>query len=176
MWGVIYGWMRRQVGQRSDTADAAGSVHAKIVELRAYLAGTYLTALTNLITARQKPRYFVMGSYTTSSTSYVTALSVTGAGKLNVLKLTTTDSTPSYEIYVNGSKVLAGRKSSGSGATWYPDLNFLLTNSDGTDTLSSTGVYDNMAGGISFSTSFEIKVKVGSGSLTAYWAYEREAA
>jgi len=40
MWGPILAWIRRQIGQRTDSASATGSLHAKQAQLRSdFLAG-----------------------------------------------------------------------------------------------------------------------------------------
>lgn len=38
MFGIILAWLRKQVGQRTDTASATGSVHAKLGALRQIMA------------------------------------------------------------------------------------------------------------------------------------------
>lgn len=67
-------------GSNADAANASGSIHAKIKELRTYIAG--------LFSPVQKARKSVVGSFHVGYTDeYVVCLNVTGKGSLKMLGL-----------------------------------------------------------------------------------------
>lgn len=77
-WDMVEDFLEWAVGLREDTASTTGSLHAKLAELRA-------TAIAQFAT-NQKPRGRVAKvTYTPGSTTYSTALSVTGRGILKHL-------------------------------------------------------------------------------------------
>lgn len=78
---VILSYLRKQIGLRTDPANAGGSVHGKIAELRAHIN----TDLAKV----QKPRGVanVAGSFFTDQTTYQTALNISGRGRLLTLGL-----------------------------------------------------------------------------------------
>jgi hypothetical protein len=66
MMEALLSFIRRQVGLRTDSASASGSLHAKIGEMRAYLGGEVLKA--------QHPRSIKRIQWTISSTELTNAL------------------------------------------------------------------------------------------------------
>jgi hypothetical protein len=91
----ILGFVRRQVGLRTDTASATGSLHAKVSELKNYVGETL-----------QKPRGYLKTFFSTSSTTYVKALEVNGAGKLDMFIISAnSNQTPSIKITIDGNVI-----------------------------------------------------------------------
>jgi hypothetical protein len=74
---ALMSFIRRQVGLRTDAASSTGSLHAKIVEMRAYLGGEVLKA--------QHPRSIKKIEWTVNNTELTNVLYVTGKGELLAL-------------------------------------------------------------------------------------------
>lgn len=112
-------FIRRQVGLRSDAASADGSLHAKIVEMRAYLGGEVLKV--------QHPRSLKKINWSVGSTELTNVLYVTGKGELLALvhiNPTETEDQGLYRIVLDGIEIFNGR--TGRGGTplsqgSYPD-------------------------------------------------------
>lgn len=73
MMATILSFLQRQVGLRTDVADAAGSLHGKVSEVRNTIVNVELPKL-------QRPYGLVTGNGSTSSTSYVDLVNITGRG------------------------------------------------------------------------------------------------
>jgi hypothetical protein len=72
--------MNTNTGSNADAANASGSIHAKIKELRTYIAG--------LFSPVQKARKSVVGSfYIGYPDAYVVCLNITGKGSLKMLAI-----------------------------------------------------------------------------------------
>jgi len=103
-------FIRRQVGLRTDSADPDGSLHAKIVEMRAYLGGEVLKV--------QHPRSFKKIDWRVGSTELTNVLYVTGKGELLALAHMHPDQTGEqglYRIVLDGIEIFNG--STGEGGT-----------------------------------------------------------
>ena len=98
------------MGLRSDAASANGSLHAKIVEMRAYLGGEVLKV--------QRPRSIKRIQWTTNSAELTNVLYVTGKGELLALAHMHPNSTNDHGIYrivLDGIEIFNG--STGVGGT-----------------------------------------------------------
>jgi hypothetical protein len=110
MMEALLSFIRRQVGLRTDAASSTGSLHAKIVEMRAYLGGEVLKT--------QHPRSIKRIEWTTSSTELTNVLYVTGKGELLALAhmhLNQTGDQGLYRIVLDGIEIFNG--STGFGGT-----------------------------------------------------------
>lgn len=158
---AIIGWLQYHLGLRTDTASATGSLHAKI----AHIVGTLFPAL-------QKPRglHGAPGSFTTALTTYQTALSITGKGRLVYLAAATaSNSTGVVQIEIDGALVCVGSIGTTSGVLWFPDNSFPISYS-GTFTSSGNPHLD-----LSFKESLVIYIKADMGiGAYVYWQYENE--
>jgi len=85
---AMLSFLRRQIGLRTDPADPEGSLHAKLISVR--------DNINSNVNSRQKPRTPRSGSYSTNSTEYVTALSVSGKGRLVRLRIRGNSSANAY--------------------------------------------------------------------------------
>lgn len=92
MMEALLSFLRRQVGLRTDAANAGGSVHAKIAEIRSYIAGV----LMNAVNSRTAAKTTFKGSSTTTGT----VLNVSGQGTLLCLRASGTSSGYSYDANV----------------------------------------------------------------------------
>lgn len=72
------------VGSNSDASSSSGSVHAKLKELR------------SLLVAKPAAMGFLNGTFSTTSTTWTTALNISGAGCLQALRVT-------YSLATNSS-------------------------------------------------------------------------
>jgi len=105
---ALISFIRRQVGLRTDSADPDGSLHAKIVEMRAYLGGEVLKA--------QHPRSFKKIDWSVGSTELTNVLYVTGKGELLALvhiNPTETEDQGLYRIVLDGIEIFNGRTGKG---------------------------------------------------------------
>jgi len=103
-------FIRRQVGLRTDAASSTGSLHAKVVEMRAYLGGEVLKV--------QRPRGIKRIQWTTNSAELTNVLYVTGKGELLALAHMNPNSTMDHGIYrivLDGIEIFKG--STGVGGT-----------------------------------------------------------
>jgi hypothetical protein len=170
------------VGSNADAASVTGSLHAKIKELR--------TFLNTLIASVQKPRGIIAGNYTASTTSYVTALSVTGKGTLRHLFAYKTTS----NTYQSNVKVIADGVTVGWGQLIMGDADVVacpapafwagISEDDGntytnfdTDFSGTEILFPYALPNITFKTSLQIQMKKRSTSYNGspvYWIYEKE--
>jgi hypothetical protein len=148
------------VGSDSDSASASGSVHAKIKELR---------------TALQKPRGAAgaFGSYTTTASTYATALSITGKGSLKWLQLVSSGALSYCRVKIDGYTVHSGRTAATAGA-WYPAADFLFSTDPGVTAGWSQTAHMGLLD-LNFKTSLVLEVYGNGGaSTTIKWYYESE--
>lgn len=100
----IFSFVRRQVGLRTDTADAGGSLHAKVAEARAKVVADVADIKSNVSLKTKKPRC-VKGivSRLERGTTY-TVLNVSGRGKLTYFRIGNDeyDSDNNIQIIVDG--------------------------------------------------------------------------
>lgn len=107
---ALMSFIRRQVGLRTDAASSTGSLHAKIVEMRAYLGGEVLKV--------QRPRSLKKIDWIISSTGLTNVLYVTGKGELLALAHINPNPTGDqglYRIVLDGIEIFNG--STGFGGT-----------------------------------------------------------
>ena len=157
MMEALLSFLRRQVGLRTDAADAAGSLHAKVKEARDTIINTELPKY-------QKPRSGYKGAGSTTSTTYVTLLSVSGRGRLaRVIFRQTNASYITYlKVTIDGN--LLGEVSTQS-VTYvdYPSLGF-----------TNAAIETKFAFDLCFNASLVIEAKVNGSNGYAAWAYEKE--
>ena len=169
-------FIRRQVGLRTDAASSTGSLHAKLGDLRSYLGDlrSYLyNAIDSFVSTRQKPRGVVAGSKGSfnggSGSKWVTALNVTGKGKLLGLGFQGPHSTGyDVQITVDGYVVFSGGV---KGATHsFPTKEFYVSPYNGEKTdVSGSPQYAE----IEFKSSLKIEMK-GISNFGIYWLYVLE--
>lgn len=110
---AMLSFLRRQVGLRTDAPSSTGSLHAKIVEMRAYLGGEVLKA--------QHPRSIKRIEWivnNTDNTELTNVLYVTGKGELLALAHMNPSQTGHhglYRIVLDGIEIFNG--STGQGGT-----------------------------------------------------------
>lgn len=107
---ALLSFIRRQVGLRTDAASSTGSLHAKIVEMRAYLGGEVLKV--------QRPRSLKKIDWAVTNTELTNVLYVTGKGELLALahiNPTETGDQGLYRIVLDGIEIFNG--STGKGGT-----------------------------------------------------------
>ena len=80
MMEAMLSFLRRQVGLRTDAADANGSLHAKVGDLKNFTGSLQTTVLNSL----QKPRGAPVRGIgeAPQGESYLTLLNITGKGQL----------------------------------------------------------------------------------------------
>lgn len=85
MMEALLSFLQRQVGLRTDSADPAGSLHAKVGDVKSYLINTIYSYLVNTILPRfdyfksKQPRFVVSRC---ASGEITTVLQINGAGYL----------------------------------------------------------------------------------------------
>lgn len=164
---AILGWIGYHLGLRTDTADATGSLHAKV------------GFVADLIPTVQKPRGFAVASYTTNlGATYATALSITGRGRL-LRFVGMADSTYNYgvcvKVTIDGTRVWEGRLENGGVAgIVYPTLGGYLAPSAIVTYCTAPGYVGDPIE-LSFKTSLLIEVKeYSTNDLDLYFLYETE--
>ncbi|BCJ86443.1 hypothetical protein [Effusibacillus dendaii] len=161
---AIYGFLTRQMGTRGDAANSSGSLHAKV------------SSIQNDIST--KPQRARSGKYTgtvsTTSTTEVSMLSVSGKGRLVALRLrisstSTTSQNFNVRILIDGVQIASWSLSSPSGTNGtvlgWPSIYAMLTSANYTEI------------DLSFNGSFELRGYVtGATSYTGYidYVYELE--
>lgn len=160
------------IGSKTDTASATGSLHAKVKDLK-----------DNGSPAIQKPRGAAgtPGSCSNTGTSYNTALNITGKGKLKALAIYRAGGSTSViklRLTIDGVVVAEGCTPNITNTYYYPLPLFLLTNAAATqawDTAANDGKANNAE--ISFKSSLKIEICAPTGTSsygTVYWQYEKE--
>jgi len=158
--GTILGWLGYQMGLRTDTADAAGSLHAKV---------KYLNDTT------QTPRGPVAarGEFSSSAgTTWETALNITGKGKLIAFGAQgSTASQIKVKITVDGYQFdFYGPSASG---VFYPAPAYIYTPTGALATEADYGRPDMFT--IEFKTSLKIETYYSSANFHyVYWIYVKE--
>ena len=163
--GTIIGWTGYQLGQRTDGADAAGSLHSKVKYLNDNKIPTTETNINNNVNTRQKPRGAIKGLATTSSTSYATALDISGKGCLKWMKVKTNSGINCYfKVTVDGN--VTTELSTLSTSYIYPIAFSDLSNIE----FSATPI----AIDLEFKTSLKIEFYATGGVAFANWIYSAE--
>lgn len=165
-WEAILSFLTRQIGLRTDAADAAGSLHAKTADIKTYLTNTVVATEFPKV---QKPRGPVsgVGSYGINSTTYVTVLNLTGVkGELIAVGATggSAAGAPTVKITVDGYAV-AEATGLADTAMQYPDEKFFLSGG----LVKTAGGISH--GRISFKQSLKIEAKIANYGGTVYWLY-----
>ena len=163
----LLAFLRRQVGLRTDAASATGSLHAKIKNIND-------NTIPN--TVRQKPRgpAGAYGSLTSNIDAWVTALDVSGKGRLVLLGRTQSALNKSMVRVTVDAYVLATSGASYDGPTGdsFPPHDYYLTNPR--MVAMGTGVSAKNAE-IDFKTSLKLELYGEAGATsTLRWLYEIE--
>lgn len=112
MMEALLSFIRRQIGLRTDAADAAGSLHAKVKDVKNYLPDIY----NRVYPFASKATSVYTGSGQAATTE-VTLISITGAGFVgyvwNYCGNSSNTPTQKLRIYINGT--LAWE------SDWYPE-------------------------------------------------------
>lgn len=138
----IYNFLIRMVGLRTDTADAAGSLHAKVADTKSYLVNTINAKLGTSTDGRASNTIFGFASTQVKSIQR---------------GLTTAGSTTNVTISaVNTAKafVVANGKASSAGATGGGGITARLTSS--TNLELGSGFYDANGATVSAVISWEV--------------------
>jgi len=167
---AILGWLQYHLGIRTDAASESGSLHGKVANVR----GAITNQTTDLKNTLQKPRSAkYAGDFSTSETSsYQTALSVTGRGRLVNVWFSCNNSTSinkdNMKIIIDGTAIYSNVSLETQVIGYYGLCSPSITND--AFIKNASGLVD-----LNFKTSLEIQVLHRSGpSLTAYWIYELE--
>ena len=178
MFGIMeamLSFLRRQVGLRSDVADGAGSLHAKIVYTKEQIETSVET--------RQKPRgpAGAFGVFSTTLSSYQTVLDITGVGILRALQARQASSGPSAQVGVKitvDGYVVSDCISPSATATnlYYPAPDFLFNKTGETAGLATVANGGCALLGLNFKDSLKIEVKKATSgdAASVYWFYETE--
>lgn len=175
MMEALLSFLRRQVGLRTDTADAAGSLHAKVKYINDTKIPTTETNLTNAINTRQAPRGPVTarGSFSSSNSAvWETALNITGKGKLVALgAYGSTTQALSIKVTVDG--YLFNFASPAVADTFFPAPVYVKTSTDALNTAANGGRPDMFQ--IEFKSSLKIEVYYpAANNHSVYWIYVKE--
>jgi hypothetical protein len=164
---ALMSFIRRQVGLRTDTASASGSLHAKARDIK-----NEVVSSINAINTRQAPRsakYMGSGSY--NKIDEITLLNVSGRGTLLWLWMYRDADSPcgGVIITVDGVDILEGGGSMPRDTTaWF------VPAADGELSVVTACAAPIM---LDFASSLEIRTKPGiSGTNPAsiYWVYSKE--
>lgn len=168
---AIIGWLQYHLGLRTDAASSSGSLHGKMAELR-----TYLYSNISLV---QKPRTTqVKGSFSTTSSTFVTALSITGKGRLVILQGYSSSNASWIKIIVDGTTTIYSTIPNSS-TMLYPSRDFYLHSGgegEAFATPENGGAHYNMPP-ISYKSSLQIQLQASQSPLASpviYWVYEKE--
>lgn len=125
MMEAMLSFLRRQVGLRTDSASASGSLHAKVGDLKNFTSSLQTTVLNSL----QKPRGApVKGSgEAPNSASYLTLLNITGKGQLLFIYLKNYGPTTTVRVSIDNVVVSEGSSGtvSSSGSRMMFPVNFM---------------------------------------------------
>lgn len=157
---AMLSFLRRQVGLRTDDASSTGSLHAKVGELRSQV----------LIRKKPQGAAGAMGSFSTYTDVWATALNVSGAGRLIGLKLhQNSGGNTSVRVTVDGFLLADVTSSLDNPGYSYPGDNFYMG-----DGFITTGKARNAE--ISFKSSLKLELKSAfqGQTSTLYWLYEKE--
>ena len=160
-----------QIGQREDSADATGSLHAKVGDLKNSTSSLQTTVLNSL----QKPRGAPVRGVgeAPDSESYLTLLNITGKGQLLFIYLTAKEPvTTTVRVSIDNVVVSEGCSETSSGSTKRFPVNFLTVD-------PSYPMYskDNAAHvlNIPFKSGLKIEArKDGFYTSRVYWIYVLE--
>ena len=146
---AMLSFLRRQVGLRTDSADAAGSLHAKIGGLRSYLAANYFRL-------RSATAYYHTRGVAPEKTE-TTFFSCSGSG-VAIMQET---------VSANGASSVGGYFPS-TELRIYVDGTLMQTIYFGTIDVNTTVTKTEALPFFIFSTSFAVKGKVGDNPGTVY--------
>lgn len=152
------------LGQQGDAANAAGSANAKL----AYIINNY-----------KKPEQAYIGSYTTSSTTLQTALSVSGSGTLIGIAISCPSGTPRLKITLDGTVVLDGIGAVSVPGNQGPSFSSGFNITDGTSYAYSQSVSSSQQIIVPnlmmpFKTSLLLEGLTTASTVTFKWIYSKE--
>ena len=167
---MLLGFLRKQIGLRTDVASATGTLHAKVADVKAQI--------DVLPSTRQAPRGVVTasrGSFSTASATLTTALDISGKGKLMKLGFFVNNGqSGTIQITVDGILVLSHISNSNAGQLYPVHTVYLSSAATGLMALETAGGDANYAE-IEFNTS--LKIAIASQGTTFHrvdWFYVRE--
>lgn len=171
MWEAVYSYLSRMVGNRTDAADPAGSLHGKVADL----ATNKKQDIINAVNTRQSPRGPVTarGSFSSSNGAvWETALNITGKGKLVALgAYGSTTQALSIKVTVDG--YLFDFASPAVADTFFPAPVYVKTSTDALNTAANGGRPDMFQ--IEFKSSLKIEVYYpAANNHSVYWIYVKE--
>ncbi|NTW04526.1 MAG: hypothetical protein HGA27_00225 [Peptococcaceae bacterium] len=158
---MIYSFVRRQIGLRTDVDSATGSAHAKL--------GYIKTAVAAI-----KKKGYLKTSFGTTSTSYATALDVAGSGKLDFFVVTlSTNSTPGLKITVDGNVLCDYTLGAGTSSAYYYPIAFFPLFADATKEIVAGAVPTTqyMSLNLEYKASLKIELKTTAGTATIRIGY-----
>jgi len=172
MMEVVLSFLRRQVGLRTDSANASGSLHAKVENIND-------NTIPNQVATRQGPRGPVSEKGSFSSLNgdvWETALDITGRGCLIGLgayaSTTTSGTTVTVKVTVDGYTFQFNTPTATSGY-FYPAPAWIYTSVSALDTVANGGRSDMFS--IGFKSSLKIEIHYNNAAEHAvYWAYVKE--
>ncbi len=168
---MILSFIRRQVGLRTDSASATGSIHAKIGDLKNTVSSLANTIMSTLQKPRGNP---VLGSFSFSAGSgSTTALDITGRGQLLSVWLERfyTEGSVRVRVYIDEVLVSSGEWSFTGSRYGYP-VNWLGL---GDEYVQKYG-QDVGSGMLNIPFKSRLKVEVSDANKGGriYWAYALE--
>lgn len=169
--GAVLSFIRRQIGLRTDAADVAGSLHAKVKQLND-------TTVPNQVATRQAPRGPVNagGGYCfTAAETLRTVLNITGKGRLIGASVYAKATGDAFKLTVDG-QIFKTATMGTADAFNYPPHNFLgggvnITFAGDNINFTTSGSWRNLE--IEFKTSLKIEV-TGSIDTVVRWLYSTE--
>ena len=172
MMEALLSFIRRQVGLRTDSASATGSIHAKIGDLKNTVSSLANTIMSTLQKPRGNP---VLGSFSfIGGSGSTTVLDITGRGQLLSvwLRRSTTSGSVNVSVYIDEVLISDGKWSFGITDYGYP-VNWL--GSSGADNIQKYGqdVGSGMLN-IPFKSRLRVVVRDADYSGRIHWAYALE--
>ena len=175
----LLAFLRRQVGLRTDAASATGSLHGKVKHLNDTTVPAVTTSVNANVNTRTAPRGVagVPGSFTTTQTTYQTALNITGTrGKLIALSIHSTGSPVTVQLQLTVDGFVIGTNMTSEGATpndqiFYP-TQLLLGQNPAFQSLANGG---RPQVDLHFKSSLKLAIRSTDGqTVIVRWLYETE--
>lgn len=172
MMEAMLSFLRRQVGLRTDTASATGSLHAKTADVKESLGAA--------IEALKKPIDFanlISGTFSTTQTEYQTALNISGNGKLVLMTASKASAGPSgslgIRITIDGVVVSDAISSGVTTTTLFYPSGALLYITDSAKVGWTTATDGPLTLDLDFKESLKIELKIISlgDAASVSWKY-----
>jgi hypothetical protein len=163
MWGTLVAYLRKQLGQRSDTASATGSLHAKVKDVK------------DTMPSLQKPRtsQAIGTSSGTPGSTYIQVGLITGRGMLMELRFYNSSSSQNWggflKVTVDDSTVYELPINIAPQSSEYPNPGFYFG-----DNVSLDGNSFNAMLSFKSSLKFEVKKNSDYGDFQMKWRTELE--